>query len=77
MRKAAIAVLGAVLALFAGTSFYRSRHLREPVVPGPGVGRVVKLGDYFAPIKGTVNDANVYVLEGKEPGGTILLLGGT
>ncbi len=76
-RKIAVAALGAVLAVFAGLSFYRSRHLREPVVPGPGFARVVKLGDYFAPIRGTVNDANVYILEGKEPGGTVLLLGGT
>ena len=76
-RKIAIAAFGAALAFFAGLSFYRSRHLREPVVPGPGVSRVAHLGDYFGPIKGTVNDLNVYVLEGKEPGGTILLLGGT
>ena len=76
-RKIAIAAFGAVLALFAGLSFYRSRHLQEPVVPGPSVSRVAHLGDYFEPVKGTVNDVNVYVLEGKEPGGTVLLLGGT
>jgi len=76
-RKIVIAALGTALAVLAGLSFYRSRHLREPVVAGPGVSRVAKLGDYFGPIKGTVNDANVYVLEGREPGGTILLLGGT
>jgi predicted deacylase len=77
IRKLAIAALGTALAVMAGSSFTRSRHLREPVVAGPGVSRVVKLGDYFEPIKGTVNDVNVYVLEGKEPGGTVLLLGGT
>jgi len=76
-RKIAVAALGAVLAVFAGLSFHRSRHLREPVVPGPAFARVATLGDYFAPVKGTVNDANVYILEGKEPGGTVLLLGGT
>ncbi len=76
-RKIVIAALGGALAVCAGLSFYRSRHLREPVVPGPGLTRVVRLGDYFAPIKGTVNDANVYILEGQEPGGTVLLLGGT
>jgi predicted deacylase len=76
-RKIVAAALGAALAFFAGLSFYRSRHLRETVVPGPGISRVVTLGDYFAPVKGTVNDAHVYVLEGQEPGGTVLLLGGT
>lgn len=77
MRKLVSVAVGTALAFFAGLSFYRSRHLREPVVPGPALARVARLGDYFAPIKGTINDANVYVLEGKEPGGTVLLLGGT
>ncbi len=63
--------------MLAGSSFYRSRHLAEPVVAGPGVTRVATLGDYFEPVKGTINDANVYVLEGREPGGTVLVLGGT
>jgi predicted deacylase len=76
-RKVLIAALGAALAVAAGLSFYRSRHLAEPVVAGPGVTRVVKLGDYFGRIRGTVNDSNVYILEGREPGGTVLLLGGT
>ena len=77
IRKAAIAGVGLVLAVLAGLSFHRSRHLPEPVVAGPGVARVASLGDYFAPVKGTVNDAHVYILEGREPGGTVLLLGGT
>jgi predicted deacylase len=75
MRKIAVAALGTALAFAAGLSFYRSRHLREPVVAGPSL--VARLGDYFAPIKGTTNDANVYILEGPKPGGTVLLLGGT
>jgi predicted deacylase len=77
IRKIVIAALGTVLAVAAGLSFHRSRHLAEPVVLGPGVTRLAKLGDYFGPLRGTVNDANVYVLEGREPGGTVLLLGGT
>jgi predicted deacylase len=76
-RKIVIAALGVALAVAAGLSFSRSRHLAEPLVAGPGVARVATLGDYFAPIKGTVNDSNVYILEGREPGGTFLLLGGT
>ena len=76
-RKSIIIALGLVLAVFAGLSFYNSRHLREPVVLGPGVTAVKTLGDYFAGIKGTTNDANVYILEGGKPGGTILVLGGS
>jgi predicted deacylase len=77
LRKIAIAALGVVLAVFAGLGFYRSRHLKEPVVPGPSVARVAKLSEYFPAIRGSVNDLNVYVLEGKEPGGSVLVLGGT
>ncbi|MEN6311340.1 MAG: succinylglutamate desuccinylase [Acidobacteriota bacterium] len=77
LRKIAIAALGAVLAVFAGLSFYRSRHLAEPVVPGPGVARVARLGDYFPGVRGGINDANIYILEGQEPGGSVLILGGT
>ncbi len=77
LRKSLIIALGLVLGVLAGLSFYRSRHLQEPVVLGPGVTAVRTLGEYFAGIKGTVNDANVYVLEGEKKGGTILVLGGS
>jgi len=76
-RKTIIIALGLILDIFAGLSFYQSRHLKEPVVLGPGVTAVKTLGDYFAGIKGTVNDANVYILEGEKKGGTILVLGGS
>jgi predicted deacylase len=61
----------------AGVEFYRHRHLREPVVLGPGVSRVVRLSEWYGGIRGSVNDAWVYVLEGAEPGGTVLVLGGS
>jgi hypothetical protein len=77
LRKSVIIALGLVLAVFSGLSFYRSRHLKEPVVAGPSVAQVKTLGDYFAPLKGTANDANVYILEGPKPGGTVLVLGGS
>ncbi len=77
VQKFIVASLGLALLVSAGWSFYRSRHLREAVVLGPGVTAVKHLGDYFEPIRGTANDCNVYVLEGKEPGATFLVLGGT
>ena len=70
-------MLGTTLMVFAGISFYKSRHLKEPVVLGPGVTQVKKLSSYFSKLEGSINDANVYVLEGREPGGTILILGGS
>ncbi len=77
IRKYGFLILGVILMAFAGRSFYNSRHLKEPVVIGPGVTQVKKLSDYFSGIKGTINDSNVYVLEGAQPGGTILILGGS
>jgi predicted deacylase len=77
LRKLAAAVPALALAIPAGLSFHRSRNLKEPLVLGPGVSRAARLGDYFRGIRGTVNDCRLYVLEGKEPGGTVLILGGT
>jgi hypothetical protein len=77
IRKCISAISGLILMVFAGASFYKSRHLKEPVVLSPGVSQVKKLSEYFTGIKGTTNDSNVYILEGEKPGGTILLLGGT
>jgi hypothetical protein len=77
LRKFILIALGLVIMAFASVSFYESRHLKEPVVLSPGVTQVKKLSDYFPGIKGTINDSNVYVLEGAKPGGTILILGGT
>jgi hypothetical protein len=77
LRKFTLIALGLVLIVFAGVSFYESRHLKEPVVLSQGVTQVKKLSDYFPGIKRTINDSNIYVLEGAKPGGTILILGGT
>ncbi len=77
LRKLVFAVFGLLLLTTSGTSFYRSRHLEEAVVLSPGVSEVKKLGDYFEGIRGTVNDCNIYIMEGEEPGGTVFVMGGT
>jgi len=77
LRKILFSLAGVALMLFAGISFYRIRHLKEPVVLGPGVTQVKNLSDYFKGIKGTINDSYVYMLEGENPGGTVLVIGGT
>src|SRR5512139_1917706 len=76
-RKLLLGALALVFLAVSGRSFYGHRHLREPVVMGPGVTRVAKLSDYNATIRGTANDANLYILEGKEPGGAVFVFGGT
>ncbi len=77
VRKIIFCFIGTLLFIFSGISFYQSRHLQEPVVLSDSVKSVKKLSDYFAGINGTINDCNVYILEGEQEGGTILVLGGT
>jgi hypothetical protein len=47
-----------------------------PIFPGPGVTEVRPLSAYFPAIKGSRGDTEVYFLQGPEPGGTALVLGG-
>lgn len=75
--RALVVVLWAAVLVVAGCQFYAHRHYREPVVLGPGVTQVKKLSDYYAPLKGTVNDCNLYILDSGQPGGTFLIIGGT
>lgn len=49
----------------------------EPIVKGPGVTKISKLSDYFNDLKDTNGDTDVYILEGENKGGTMLVLGGT
>jgi hypothetical protein len=49
----------------------------DVIVEGPGVTQVKRLSDYFPSLKGSRGDTNVYFLEGKEPGGTVCVMGGT
>ena len=77
IRKIIIFALALTLMIAAGINFYQSRNLKEPVVLGPGITEVKKISDYFPGIKNSINDCNVYVLEGKDPGGAFLILGGT
>lgn len=76
-QKLVVIGLGLALLGASGVSFYKSRRLKEPVVLGPGVTAVKTLSTYFEPLRGTANDCHVYFLDGKEPGATMLVLGGS
>ncbi|MGB5291089.1 MAG: hypothetical protein WBN41_06530 [Lysobacterales bacterium] len=75
----AMLVLAVAIAVISGKSYLEMR------TPAAGVDRVVphagfvqkKLSDYFDGIKGTAADTDVYIQEGAEAGGTMLVLGGT
>jgi predicted deacylase len=68
-------ILAAAAAFLTG-KYFLSLYEREPVVKGPGVTKVGKLSDYFAKIKDTVADTDVYFLEGSQPGATVVVFGG-
>ncbi|TFG92839.1 MAG: succinylglutamate desuccinylase [Candidatus Atribacteria bacterium] len=55
---------------------FLSMHEVEPLFPGPGVIQTKLLSDYFEGLKNTPGDTEIYLLEGTEKGGTVLLLGG-
>lgn len=62
----------APVAVPSGTPF-----LSHDLRPGAGVTQVKWLSSYFPGLAGTPGDTLVYVLEGKEPGGTVFVAGGT
>jgi len=67
----------AIITIIAGIQLYQHRHYQIPIVAGPGVTEVGKLSDYHEGIKGTMADTNVFFLEGKEEGGTMLVIANT
>ncbi|MBM3296988.1 MAG: succinylglutamate desuccinylase/aspartoacylase family protein [Candidatus Aminicenantes bacterium] len=71
-----VAVL-VLLAVAAAVPIIRHTRFRYPVVVGPGVTRVARLSDFGPGLKGTRADTNVYVLEGREPGGKALIIANT
>lgn len=78
LKRIKFIALGLVLIslIIVGQKFYNYRQYKEKVVAGPGVTNVTKLGDYFEPIKDTVNDCNIYILDSGNPGGTAMVIGG-
>ncbi len=82
MRSLSGAKLMAGLAVLAvagvGVSqIYAHRHHDIDVALGPGVTHVGRLSDYHSPLRRTAGDTQVFVLKGRAPGGTMLVLGGT
>ena len=77
-KKTGIAMIFLSLAIsfVAGQEFLKMRE-PEPIVKGEGVTSIQRLSDYLPDLKGTRGDSEVYVFQGKEPGGSVLVLGGT
>ncbi|MEG1773346.1 MAG: succinylglutamate desuccinylase [Oscillospiraceae bacterium] len=75
--SALILLLLAAAAIFALATQFLSMREVEPIYPGPGVTEIKALSDWYPGLKGTAGDTEVYVLEGKKPGASMLVLGGT
>lgn len=70
----ALALLAAVASV-AGFAPISPNQLE--VYPSSGVSRIGALSDYLPSLANTPGDTAVFVFEGKEPGGVMLVLGGT
>lgn len=77
VKKIVLLLVFVFMTAYGGAQLYRHRHYQVPIVAGPGVTRVAKLSDYLPDLRGTFWDTNVYFMEGAEPGGKILVMGGT
>jgi len=69
--------IAALVMLLSGKAFYDHRYFKGAVVLSSGVTEVKTLGDYFSPLKGGINDCNIYILDSGNPGGTVMVIGGT
>lgn len=65
-----------MVTVISGMNFHQMS-IAEPIYKGPGVTGVKMLSEYSPGLKGTSSDTEIYVLEGKEVGGSTLILGGT
>ena len=65
------------LAQPAAVELPRGPAMRHDVRAGAGVTATKQLSAYLPSLEGTPGDTAVYVLEGKEPGATAVVLGGT
>lgn len=67
----------ALVCSFVSGKSYWAMHIEEPIIKGSGVSEEKMLSDYFPKLKRTNGDTKIYVLHGREPGGSMLVLGGT
>jgi len=75
--KVILILIVSALVITAGIQLYKHRHFRIALVAGSGVTKVTMLSDYCSGLKGTMADTHVFFLEGKEPGGKMLILANT
>jgi len=73
---AALLLISLIVSVIAARSFLSMRE-PEQLYPSECLTTTRLLSDYFDDLKGTRGDTPVYIFEGVETGGTILITGGT
>jgi hypothetical protein len=74
----ALAISAAALVICAAAAFvFTDMWTPEPILSGPGVTSRIMLGERAPAIAGTPGDTPIFTLTGAEPGGTLMLMGGT
>jgi len=76
-RRQSIGILALIGLLVLSLGALAIEPTSHDIRPGPGVRELRWLSDYHPSLKGTPGDTQIYVMQGEEPGGTFLLLGGT
>ncbi len=75
-KTAILLLLLSLFVAFVAARDFRVMNAPDVFAPAEGFARKM-LSEYFPPLKGTTADTPVFIREGKEPGGTVLILGGT
>ncbi len=75
--KIILVLLTGLMAGWGGIQLYRHRHFDMSIIAGPGVTEVFRLSRHGPGLRGTMADTYVFVLEGKKPGGKMLVIGNT
>ena len=76
IRSVLILLITAAVCYFSGLDFLKM-HVEEAVYPSPHLKNEKRLSDYFSGLKNSPGDSSVYVFEGQNKGGNLLILGGT
>ena len=75
--KVLLIIVVTAFLIMSGIQFYGHRHYKMPIIAGSGITKVVRFSEYSSGLKGTMADTDVFFLEGKEKGGTALIMANT
>jgi predicted deacylase len=72
-----LAIIAATIVGVVAAIQFRKMHQEEILYPSPALTKIIQLSDYNSRLNGTPGDTRIYCFEGKKPGGSALIVGGT